>query len=692
MTCSGCSYENRPFARFCGRCGMALRLAVLCEQCGTPNRPEHVYCDVCGARLASAESGPPRIMPGKAAGSLGRNAALAGSESSADLARPPADAPVATLGDEARRARQVDAPPQPGAELLTADGAPPCPTADTQADQEPGRFQPGGPDLSPRQAQWCSIAGVLLAVAGEAYLQFADPSNRVKAIGLGLLVLGAALFGLGAFASYLPRIRRWSSQDHFDPRELVRSGSPVLATSVGTILFLTLLIRLWTGSTAASDLVLWVMAIAAFGMAVVQKFGTWRPTRDDLLEAGAVALVMGIFIALNARDLNDWYYSAIGDEYAFLSAASGVLADGIRKPFSQDGVYGAHPVLGTLFQAAVMRVAGNNHFGWLMSSVVSAALAIPAMYLVGRAMAGKAVGLIAAALFGFNHYLFAFAHLGYNNVMAPAPTVWAIALFMLSWKRPNIGLLFASGIAAGLGFYTFYSARTTIPIIGLFLILRYGWRENLSWAHWREQVLRFWPMALGFVLAAGPIFAASGTAVITRMFNEVPGGYAQSVTGPPGEKILSNLWLNVPAFFYNTHTAHYISGSLMDPLSAVLAALGLGLAVRWWGQPGVRLILVWAAVAIGVTALLSPHPTTAVTRLLFDIPPLAILGGLAARQVWEHLPQADPEPTQRRVAVGALVGLCVVVLGLNVQRFWFETPKRYHLTQDAVVVGALRSP
>ena len=76
---------------------------------------------------------------------------------------------------------------------------------------------------------------------------------------------------------------------------------------------------------------------------------------------------------------------------------------------------------------------------------------------------------------------------------------------------------------------------------------------------------------------------------------------------------------------------------------------------------------------------------------MFDLPPLAILGALAARQLWEHLPQPDAEPGRRRLAIGTLVGLIAVVLGLNVQRFWFETPKRYHMTQDAIVVGALRS-
>ena len=151
-------------------------------------------------------------------------------------------------------------------------------------------------------------------------------------------------------------MRRWSSIDRFPLREVLPPGSAALAAGTGTIVFATLLGRLWSGSTAATDLILWAITLACFTMALIRERPRWSPTRGQLLEIASVSVLVAVFTALNAHDLNDWYYSAIGDEYAFLAAASGVLADGIRKPFSQDGVYGAHPMLGTLFQAAIMRI------------------------------------------------------------------------------------------------------------------------------------------------------------------------------------------------------------------------------------------------------------------------------------------------------------------------------------------------
>jgi hypothetical protein len=175
------------------------------------------------------------------------------------------------------------------------------------------------------------------------------------------------------------------------------------------------------------------------------------------------------------------------------------------------------------------------------------------------------------------------------------------------------------------------------------------------------------------------------------MFNEVPGGYSAQITGPPGQKIINNLWLNVPAFVGGLQGSHFTSGSLLDPVTAVLAVLGVGLAVRWWPHIGGKTLLIWAIVSIGITALLSPYPYVAITRLLFAVPPLTLLAALAAVQVWRRVPRHAVAPQSASIGYAAIAGLLVLVLSLNLQRFWVTTPNRSHMTQDAVVIRALRS-
>jgi hypothetical protein len=554
----------------------------------------------------------------------------------------------------------------------------------THGPPRPSRF-------STHQARTLTLAGFGVAALSELYFQLGAATPTTKTLSMIGLVVAAVLFGLGAVQRWLPADLDPPVLGRVSPLRVFRPGTGAIAGGVGALAFATLLGRLWTGSVSWSDLLLWAVALIMPALAMPNERRIRRPARPLLTEIGGVSVLILLFVLLNVRDVNSWYYAAIGDEYAFLNEARGTLTDGIRRPFAQDGVYGAHPMLGVIFQAAVMAVFGRDHAGWLLSSILSAALAIPAMYLIGRTLGGRAVGLIGAALFASSHYLFAFSHLGYNNVMAPTPTAWAVALFLLGVRRQSTPLMYGAGIAAGLGFYTFYSARATMPILGLVVLAQYGWRGCLTPRGLRDRLLEQWPLILGFVLAAAPIFAANGTAVITRMLNEVPGGYNAQITGPPGQKFVTNFWLNVPAYFGGLQGSHFATGSLLDPVTAALAALGIGLAVRWWSHIGAKVLLIWAAVGIGITALLSPYPYVAITRLLFGVPPLVLLAALAAVQVWKRVPRHAASPQPARIGYAAVVGLLVLVLSLNLQRFWVTTPNRMHMTQDAVVVKALRS-
>ena len=256
-------------------------------------------------------------------------------------------------------------------------------------------------------------------------------------------------------------------------------------------------------------------------------------------------------------------------------------------------MYGAHPVLGTIFQAGVMAVFGRNHFGWVFSSVLSAALAIPAVYLIGRALAGRGVGLIAAALFASSHYIFAFSHIGYNNMMAPTPIAWSIAFFALALRRPQPWLLYASGLAAGLGFYTFYSARATMPILALFILVQYGWRGCLTPRGLRDRLLELWPLLLGFVLAAGPIFARQRHGRHHAHVQRGAGRLRLRHHRTAGPEDHVQLLAERAGLLRQLAVGPLHLGSLLDPVTAVLAALGIGLAIRWWSRPLCKLLLIW---------------------------------------------------------------------------------------------------
>ena len=55
--CPSCGTENRPEAKFCGECGVALARA--CPNCGRPNDAGTRFCIECGAALADASTAKP---------------------------------------------------------------------------------------------------------------------------------------------------------------------------------------------------------------------------------------------------------------------------------------------------------------------------------------------------------------------------------------------------------------------------------------------------------------------------------------------------------------------------------------------------------------------------------------------------------------------------------------------------------
>jgi hypothetical protein len=647
---------------------MTLAPMVPCVGCGRPNPASHAYCDVCGVNL---------------------NAPAA-----------PVPVPVRTLGQSASTGilREADALSSQPLSYEIVDRPSSVETVETVS--SPGMPAPSPPEARPsrpsrfsaRQAQTFTVAGLALAAASELLLQFAPAATLPKIAGLVGLTAASVLFGLGAVDRFLPAIWNHPAMPRFSPRAVFERDTERIAAGVGALTFVALLLRLWYGSVAPTDLLLWAVALLTVGLAFGGERKPAWSLRPYLKEIGAVALLTLLFVGLIAQDVNNWYYSAIGDEYAFMSAAVLLLVEGFRRPFAQDGVYGAHPVLGVTFQALVMSVFGRNHAGWILASVLSAALAIPAMYLLGRNLGGRAVGLLAAALFASSHYLFAFAHLGYNYVMAQTPVVWALALFVLGIRRQNALLLYGAGLATGLSFYAFFSARSIVLILGLIVLAHHGVRGFLRPRSLRDRCLELWPLLVGFVLAAAPIFAASGTAALTRMFNEVPGVFTSAITRPPSQKIAANLWLNVPAYVTGTQWSHYTSGSLLEPVTAVLAILGFGLAVRWRSSFAARLALIWALVAIGVSALLSPYPVVPITRMLFGVPPLALLAALAAVHAWTYLPGRATDHRRVWAGYGAIAALLLIVLALNLYRFWVTTPSKMHLPQEAVVIRALRTP
>ena len=660
--CRSCDFRNLPVAIFCGSCGQLLD-GIACDACGFSNPKNNHFCNRCDSSLncsshavaPSADSdvpSEPSVSPAAATRSLELNS------------RP-------ALG------RQVPATP-------TLLGIP----------ASLGAF------LSAKRGHLLA-SGTLIVILAQLGLYFSVEPNTKAPLGyLLLLALGVALFACGSAGLWVSRTTK--ALDPTNPAfpapsraslGNLRSGMGIAALLIGSVSTAILLSMLAAGLESGNTIFPWLVSLLAsaalfapqlanapsvFHAPLLAWLGHYR---WDLL---VVASLVGVFLAINLVDLTNWYYSAIGDEYLFYEHSKRVIDEGIVRPFSQDGVYNKHPVMNSIFQAAVMRVFGADYFGWTFSEVLNAALTIPAIYLLGRVLGGRSAAIAAAAIFAFSHYVFAFSHTGYTNLSPLPVTAWALALFLLGWRNGNPLLLYIAGVVAGFGFYTHYSGRAILPVILLFTIA----------VGRPKRLIDLWPLAVGFVLTVAPTFVVEQEGVVTRMFGQVVGGYSETVTGSAGQRLLGNVELNLQAFNYNPTVHTYVYGPLLDPLSGILAALGIAFALGHIREIPYRLLLIWFAVAVVMTGILSPYPHVAITRLLFAVPPVALLAGLLVGRLFGEIPGQWPPlgGLPKSAMAGAILAILIpAVLLLNLWQFWHVTPTVHPHSQEAVAVGAFRS-
>lgn len=643
LICDVCGDVARAGAKFCGHCGRELASEFACAKCGRANSAANRFCGYCGHRraiLAVPDVAVPDVPEDEGG-----------------------DAPVANTHT-----------PPPRLQL------PSLPVAAV------------GSALAPASAA-IMAGGALLTLAAHIVLTRYDGGDAPALMTLWL-ALGIGVFALGVFANPVAqRLRDPLAGVALPlPRVNLRSPGKLAALAVGVVALAALSARMLAGQTGAINLPLWYVALGAFLALFVSAPRMPRVSRARLLDVAIALGLAAAFIALNARDLNDWYYSALGDEYAFYSFATEILQDGILRPFSQEGVYNSHPYMSSLHQAAIMRLFEGSNFWWRFSSVFVGALAIPAVYIAGYVLHGRRAAIIAALLLTFSHYVFGITHHGDNRTESLAITTWAIALFALGMRRGSPPLLYAAGVAVGYGFYTFYAGRLAGPVILLFALTLLAPRD----------LRRLWPAALGAVAAGLPTLLLEREALFTRMLGQVAGGYDANITGPLGERVVGNIVNNGAAFSHNPVVHTYVSGALLDPISAYIAALGVGFALGRLGHPSARLALIWFAVGFVALGALNPHSSVAVTRMYSALPPLLLMGGAVGAYLLERLP-ARILPAQalsgamrilsaRTIGIAALIALAAVaVFALNARQFWIETPKAYHNTQEALAMGALQS-
>lgn len=144
--------------------------------------------------------------------------------------------------------------------------------------------------------------------------------------------------------------------------------------------------------------------------------------------------------ALRAIESGNWqwfYESNNGREGLFINVqALSIMAAGVQEPW-------------------VLRIV----------SAIVGILTIPGMYLLGRTLWSKRVGLISAALLAGSFWHLIFSRMGFRAIAAPLMLAWAMVFIVLALQRAGASkksaawLALLGGAVAGLGVHTYIAFR-----------------------------------------------------------------------------------------------------------------------------------------------------------------------------------------------------------------------------------------
>jgi len=425
----------------------------------------------------------------------------------------------------------------------------------------------------------------------------------------------------------------------------------------------------------------WPLALGLTLAAFAALWFSWkRGWQTESLFGGPLdrlmLLAFAVFALLaSAYGLRLWRWAAYGDDYSFYWQATRIIAGEETWIPWTSGIDGFYAIGHSLAAVATMLVYGMDAYGWRICSSIALAFSVPGLWLVVRLFWHRNIALLSAGFFAGSYMLMSYSKIGYNHALVFIPFIWSMALVGWGIRRKNFWLLGLGGAFGGLGFYTLALARLAIlPCLGLLILYR---PLPLT----RRQYLQMWAVVLGaFALIAAPVLLNFETwgvlwqqaSLGTRMAQERAGRNEPDIS--TADYIFRNILYGFGSWLWSSTSSHEVYGSYLDPLSSLMAALGLVLLLAGQGVATVRARLWLMASYLGAVlaaAGANPYPAPSANRMFALIPFYAIWAALGANQYGYWLAAVFGKPIARLIFSSVLL---VVVGGLGIYQMIVLTP------------------
>ena len=335
------------------------------------------------------------------------------------------------------------------------------------------------------------------------------------------------------------------------------------------------------------------------------------------------------------------------------------------------------------FASAVMRLFGDDLVGVRMISALPGLACVPLLYWLGREVADRRAGLLAALLLAISHWAARTGRTGWDQVLMTALALAALALLARAVRLGRAAPAAGAGALLGLALHTYVASR----LVALHALIWQAW-EWLAASRRRSEGAgddatgeprrggRATALARVLLLAAAMLLVAAPFHL--RLLRERPDQLALrarqlsalAVEGPGepwrtlGESALAHLgMLHVRGGIYARDALPGFP--MLDPVTGLLLLAGLVVVIRRGGWQR-RLLLSWPAVGLlaGVLSVSGegpPYPYR-VGHLAPWACLVAALGGVAAWEAARARLGARPAAALAGAALAAAVAINAWVL------------------------------
>ena len=310
-------------------------------------------------------------------------------------------------------------------------------------------------------------------------------------------------------------------------------------------------------------------------------------------------------------------------------------------------------------------------------------------------------GALAAAAFwrGVNHWTFVET----NDAMQPVHQDQEQRSYVPHSNWASWGWFLLSGAFLGLSLH-FYTASRLYPVfLGLFLLAQAAvtWYQKRKDGGWISDSLlgRFFPRVLGLYAVAAAVFAPLGWYFLTH-----PGSFAKRASTVMAFGNQESPWIRIAQAAAGNLAQFFVPGmgdnawfynlpgrSLLEPITAVLALVGIVICLRRWRRsPYLFLLLWWLTMLVPSFLAVDRIPTA--PRVLGVMPALYFFPaiGVVTLADWVRGLRFSAR-TRRSLAVGFLViplALAAVWTARDYFGVWAPSAEAYEAFDGEVVDAA----